>query len=68
MVQWASHAGFLLADVLRGFVAVPIDPSSKEPQGQQLYLLSPGVPNGLPPAAAIAVEVRGQKGRLDSAS
>ncbi|XP_026564901.1 phospholipid transfer protein C2CD2L [Pseudonaja textilis] len=44
-------------DVLLGFVAVPIDPSSKEPQGQQLYLLSPGAARALPSAAAIAVEL-----------
>ncbi|XP_013911284.1 PREDICTED: C2 domain-containing protein 2-like [Thamnophis sirtalis] len=44
-------------DVLLGFVAVPVDPSSKEPQGQQLYLLSPGPARALPPAAAIAVEL-----------
>lgn len=69
MLLWASCAGFLLADVLLGFVAVPVDPSSKEPQGQQLYLLSPGPAQDLPPAAAIAVEVRGQNGqRLNSAS
>lgn len=69
MVLWASPAGFLLADVLLGFVAVPVDPSSKEPQGQQLYLLSPGPAWALPPGATIAVEVRGQSGqRLSSAS
>ncbi|XP_070808628.1 phospholipid transfer protein C2CD2L isoform X1 [Pituophis catenifer annectens] len=44
-------------DMLLGFVAVPVDPSSKEPQGQQLYLLSPGPARDLPPAAAIAVEL-----------
>ncbi|XP_063167120.1 phospholipid transfer protein C2CD2L [Candoia aspera] len=44
-------------DVLLGFAAVPVDPSSKEPRGQQLYSLSPGAAKSLPPAAAVAVEL-----------
>ncbi|XP_070621841.1 phospholipid transfer protein C2CD2L [Erythrolamprus reginae] len=49
-------------DVLLGFVAVPVDPPSKEPQGQQLYQLSPGPARDLPPSAALAVELLHQDG------
>ncbi|KAM6431744.1 phospholipid transfer protein C2CD2L isoform 2-T2 [Liasis olivaceus] len=41
--------------------AVPVDPSSKEPRGQQLYSLSLGAAKSLPTAAAIAVELLHQE-------
>lgn len=57
-VPLVIHCRFRLADVLVGFATVPLGSPSTEPRGQQLFLLSPGTDRKLPPAAAIAMEVR----------
>ncbi|XP_053126060.1 phospholipid transfer protein C2CD2L isoform X2 [Hemicordylus capensis] len=44
-------------DVLLGTATVPLASPSKEPRGQQLYLLNPAAGKKLPPSAAVAVEL-----------
>ncbi|XP_054853778.1 phospholipid transfer protein C2CD2L isoform X2 [Eublepharis macularius] len=44
-------------ETLLGLATVPLDSPSKEPRGQQQYLLNPGAGKQLSPAAAVVVEL-----------